>query len=263
MSSAVANKTQPVDVAKVFHARVQSVAGTLRVSRSILNGKISRHILSDTTGFTTLFSFQKLALGERCGDKSFVGSISGELVLSVNAAYTRPEQSRSKKRSLDTTVEEAARAVARVRKSGKDAESVTEGSYEVAKQTISDILKVKGASGENAIESWALSLRKPGEYGAAPSTDGRPSLVIAARVAAGVAISIASMSNAIKLCKDGMITVGSDAVVSDFDLPMTEQCREAHDRGQRSILFLASVPHVDDPLPPATKEGDNTSPLTK
>ena len=71
--------------------------------------------------------------------------------------------------------------------------------------------------------------------------------MIAARVAAGVAISISSMSNAIKLCKDGMITVGSDAVVGDFNLPMTEQCREAHHQGQRSILFLASVPHVDDP----------------
>tara|TARA_B110001450_G_scaffold79269_1_gene75223 strand:- start:351 stop:1133 length:783 start_codon:yes stop_codon:yes gene_type:complete len=256
MSSGVNTAAKPVEVAKAFHARVQSVASTLRVSKSSLNGKISSHVLSDSTGFTTLFSFQKLALGERCGDKSFVGSISGELVLSVNAAYTRPEQSRSKKRSFDTTAEEAARAVARVRKSGKDADSVTEGSYDVAKQTISEILKVKGASGENALESWALSLRKPGEYGAAPSADGRPSLVIAARVAAGVAISIASMSNAIKLCKDGMITVGSDAVVSDFNLPMTEQCREAHDRGQKSILFLASVPHVDDPPPSSAKDGD-------
>jgi len=249
MSSVVTTPSKPVDVAKAFHARVQSVASTLRVGKSTLNGNISSHVLSDSTGFTTLFSFYKLALGERCGDKCFVGSIFGELVLSVNAAYTRPEQPRSKKRSIDTVSEEAARAVARVKKSGKDAERVTEASYDVAKQTISDILKVRGASGENALESWALSLRKPGEYGAAPSEDGRPSLVIAARVAAGVAISIASISNAIKLCKDGMITVGYDAVVSDLDLPMTEQCREAHDRGQRSILFLASVPHVDDPPP--------------
>jgi hypothetical protein len=254
--SSVVTQTQPVEVAKAFHARVQSVAGNLRVNKSTLNGKVSSHVLSESTGFNALFSFQKLALGERCGDKSFLGSISGELVLSVNAAYTRPEQPRSKKRSIDTTVEEATRAVARVRKSGKDAESITEGSYEIAKQTISEILKIKGVSGENALESWALSLRKPGEYGAAPSKDGRPSLVIAARVAAGVAISIASMSNAIKLCKDGMITVGSESVISDFNLPMTEQCREAHERGQRSILFLASVPHVDESRPSSEKEGD-------
>ena len=53
-----------------------------------------------------------------------------------------------------------------------------------------------------------------------------------------------------------MITVGADAVVSDFNLPMTEQCREAHERGQKSILFLASVPHVDDPPRSVAKDGD-------
>tara|TARA_B110001450_G_scaffold224430_1_gene222039 strand:+ start:1580 stop:2362 length:783 start_codon:yes stop_codon:yes gene_type:complete len=254
MSSIVTQIGQPIDVAKAFHTHVQSVSSNLQVSKSTLNGKVSSHIVTERTGFSTLFSFQKLALGERCGDKSFVGTIAGELVLSVNAAYTRPEPPHSKKRGIDTTTEDATRAIAKIRKSGKDADSISEESYEVAKQTISDILKIKGASGENALESWALSLRKPGDYGATPVKDGRLSLMIAARVVAGVAISIASVCNAVKVCNDGMITVSSDSVVGDFNLPMTEQCKEAHERGQRSIIILASVPHVDDTT---SREDDN------
>lgn len=247
--------TQPpsaVDVAKALHARVQQSASALRVSRSSLNGRVSSHVVSSNTSFSSMFQFQKIALGERCGDKSFIGSIAGDLVFSVNTAFTRqPEQ--SKKRKADTTLDEATRAVDRIKKSGTDAEQITEQSYEIAKSTICDLLKVKGASGERALESWAISLRKPGEYGANPSADGRPSLVIAARIAAGVAISISSLASAMKLCRDGMITVSGDAVNTDFNLPMTEQCKEAHERGQKSILFLASVPHVEPKAP--EKEG--------
>lgn len=244
--------TQPaVDVARALHARVQQSAGLLRVTKSILNGRVSSHVMASNTSFSSMLQFQKIAHGERCGDRSFVGSISGELVFSVNTAFTR--RSESKKRKADTSSEEATRAVDRIKKSGKDAAMVTNKSYDIAKSAIGELLKIRGASGERALESWAVSLRKPGEYGAAPSADGRASLVIAVRIAAGVAISISSLAGVIKMCKDGMITVSGDAVDADFNLPMSEQCSEAHERGQRSILLLASVPHMDES---PEKEGD-------
>lgn len=244
MTTVRSPQDNPVEVAKALHTRVQQSAPSMRVTNSRLNGRVSSHVMPPNTSFTAMFQFQKLAIGERCGEKSFVGSVSGDLVFSVNAAYTRQPE-RGKKRKADTSVEEAARAIERVKRSGEEAERVTDESYDVARSTISNILKIKGASNERALESWALSLRKPGQYGAAPSADGRPSLVIAARIAAGVAISISALLSAIHLCKDGMITVSDNTVTGDFDLPMTEQCKESHERGQRSILFLASVPHME------------------
>jgi len=191
-----------------------------------------------------MFAFQKLALGERCGERSFIGSITGDLCFSVNTAYRKPVENKSKKRRADTELDEAQRAVAKIKKSGKDADMITQGSYTIATESISNLLKMKGASLEPCLESWAISIRKPGEYGAAPSTDGRPSLVIAARLTGGVAVPISTIVNVFKSCRDGMISTSGENVTKEFQLPMSEQCREAHERGQKSILFLASVPHV-------------------
>ena len=242
----MASTVQPSEALKTFHERVRSYATSLGITKSTANGRVSSHVVSNSTTFASMFQFQKLASDGSCGEQTFVGSISGELVYSVNILHKKGDKVLvGKKRRADTTTEEATRAILRVQKSGSDANSITEGSYNVAKQTISNLLKIKGSSGENALESWAVSLRKPGDYGAAPSKDGRSSLVIAARMAGGLPIPMSAIYSALQFCKDGMITVSNDKVSTEFDLPMTEQCKEAHERGQKSILFLASVPHVD------------------
>lgn len=245
--------------ARAFHDRVVSTGNSFNIRRSTLTGSLSSHELPDSTELATLLSMQTLARTESCGDKSFVGSISGKLVFSVNVAYVPPNNEKSKKRRIDTTMDDATRAVDRIKRSLKDASSVTERSYTIAKNAVASLLKIKGASGENALESWALSLRKQGEYGSVPRKDGRSNLVIAVRISAGVAVSILDVSNALSACRDGMITVSCKSVADDFDLPMTEQCMEAHQQGQKSILFLVSVPHVDDP--DATAQAADAAPV--
>lgn len=241
-----ASAPSDANVARAMHARIQQSAGALRVSKSTLNGRVSSHTIPSSIPFSNMIAFQKIAIGERCGEMTFLGSIQGELVLSVNTGYSKPESNGKKKRQADTTAEEADRAIAKIKKSGDDAMVVSKGSYAVAKETISEMMKLKGASGEPVLESWAVSLRRPGEYGAALSESGRPSLVIAMRLAGGIAIPLSMIYTAVKACRDGLVTVSTDSVNSDFDLPMTEQCREAHDRGQKSLLLLASVPYVED-----------------
>ena len=239
-----------VDVARALHARIQQSVALDCVIKSVLNGRVTSHTVSSAVAFSNLVAFQNVAKREKCEDRSFIGSINGELVFSVNVGYSKPVKCGGRKRKADTAADEADRALDRIKKSGLDAEGVSDSSYAVAKETICDMLRLEGASGEPVLESWAVSLRTPGQYGASPSTASRPSLVIAMRLAGGIAIPLSIIHSVVTHCKDGMITISDDSVNRDFDLPMTEQCREAHDRGQKSLLLLASVPHVE-PQPTA------------
>ena len=235
----------PIDVAKAFHDRVRQVETSLCVVKSTLNGRVSSHMFGEKTSFKTLVAFQNIAQSEKCSEMSHVGTIDGSLCLSVNAAYkpTSPG-AKSKKRKADTEFDTAQAAVSKVKNSGQGSESVSEESYTVATNTIASLLKLTGASQETCLEAWAVSLRKQGQWGAAPSSDGRPSLVVAARLAGGVAIPLSSVIFCFRDCCDGMVSVSTDCVNEDFDLPKTEQCLEADKRGQKSMLFLASVPHA-------------------
>lgn len=234
-----------VEVAKAFHDRVHQVSGTMSVVKSCLNGRVSTHVFSDKTSFSTLITFQKIAQAEKCNEKSHIGTIGGELCLSVNAAYKASgEEPKSKKRKAYSELDEAERAVAKVKKSGESADKVSEESYQIATDSITNLLKLKGASQEPCLEAWAVSLRKEGEWGAASSPDGRPSLVVAARLTGGIAIKLSSVLSAFKSCRDGMVSISTESVNADFNLPKTEQCLEADQQGQKSMLFLASVPHI-------------------
>lgn len=240
-----------VSTTRAMHARIQQSASELRVIKSVINRHVTSHTIGTSVPFSNVDSFQQIAVSERCGERSFLGSIQGEIVLSVNIGYVKPYKE-GKKRRADTTSDDADRALAKIKKSGDDASKISSASYMVAKETITNLLKLRGASGEPVLESWAVSLRLPGQYGAAMSVTSRPSLVIAMRLAGGIAIPLSPIHAIVKSCKDGLITVATEVVNPDFNLPMTEQCREAHDRGQKSLLLLASVPHVDDtPVPDA------------
>lgn len=231
-----------LQLASEFHTRVNAVSGALGLQNSKLNGKVSSHSLPEKTSLNTLFSFQKLTKDSSCGEKSQIGTINGKLLLSLNAAYAPSVQPTSRKRKADTEREQAQRALAKVRKS-EGGERVSEESFEAATDLVGKLLKLRGAGGETCIEAWAVTLRKPGQFGHQTSPDGRPSLVVSARIAGGVAIQLSLVLDAFKHCRDGMIYTGDSSVNEDFDLPMSEQCREAHERGQRSMLLLASVPH--------------------
>lgn len=225
------------------HRAVQQAASTLRITKSVIKERVSVHTLSDPTPFSSMFSFQKIATGLGMGSKTLLGSMGGDLVFSINTAYIAAEPPSKKKRSLDTSAEDAERAVARVKRSGQDADKISESSFTAAQNCIADLLKLKGVMGESVIESWAVSLRKQGQWG---SSNGKPSLVIAVRLAAGVAVPLSGLCTVMRVCRDGMMATSAERVSNDFDLPLTDQGRAADEVGQKSILILASVPHLED-----------------
>lgn len=240
----------PADIADV-HADVLRSSEGLKVQRSALNGQVSVHTMKKTTTFSTLFQFQRIATNQHHGGRSFVGSIAGSLVLSINSGYGFSaasssggvEGKRSKKRGRDTSEEDAERAVWKVRSSNAAA-SVTKASYAAAKQCVADMLKLRGAGGEVVVESWAVSVRTKGEWGA---TAERETLVLGARLVAGVALPLGALCAAVATCRDGLLTVDTEKVDAAFDLPLSDQGKAAQGSGQRSILLMAAVPHVPDP----------------
>ena len=211
--------------------------------------------MPESVTFANLFAFQKIASSCNNGAKSLLASVQGEIVLSINTAYSEPSATesdrKSKKRSRDTGTEEAERAVHKVRRSGKDAAMVSDASYNAAISIIADMLKLRGPHSENVVESWAVSLRTAGQWAANASPGGAPKLVIAMRITAGVPLSMGRLCHALRLCRDGMVTVAVERISGDFNLPMSDQATAAEDSGQKSMLLLATVPQLENVTPPA------------
>lgn len=210
--------------------------------------------MPESVTFANLFAFQKIASACNNGTKSLLASVQGEIVLSINTSYSEPSAAdagrKGKKRSRDTGVEEAERAVQKVRRSGKDSGMVADASYGAATAIVAGMLKLKGPHAENVVESWAVSLRTAGQWAANTSPGGAPKLVIAMRIAAGVPLSMGRLCHALRLCRDGMVTVAVEKISGDFNLPMSDQATAAEDSGQKSMLILATVPQLESVIPP-------------
>lgn len=232
------------------HRTLQQSASTLKVVRSTMRNRTTTHSMPETTAFASLFGFQKIAHQVSCASKTFMGSIDGDIVLSVNTAYSPSENtggSKKKKRGRNTAEEDADRAVAKVERSGADADKVSQATFNAARGVLEAMLETRGVSNEPVIESWAVSLRKPGSWGATQNGGGVPSIVIGFRLTAGVPIPLGELCNALRVCRDGLVTTSTERVNTDFDLPLSDQGAAAQGSGQKSILLLASIPHLDDP----------------
>ena len=231
--------------ASEMHASVLRSAEALKIQSSTLRGLVSVHTMRPTTPFSGMFKFQKLAVDQRHGERAFVGSIEGNMVLSINTGYgaSAGSSKQSKKRARDTSEDDAERAVSKVRR-GDNGAAVTAASYAAAAQCVASLLRLRGAGGERVVESWAVSMRKKGEWGA---TQDREALVLAARLTAGVALPLGALCAVVRTCRDGLLTVDTDKVDPTFDLPLSDQGKAAQGSGQRSILLMAAVPHLTDP----------------
>lgn len=215
----------------------------LHIVTSNLHGAVSLHTMPERVALSKLHAFQNIA--ESCGhaNGAFVGSIDSTLTLSINTKYAKPKAPFERKRRRDSAEEQAAEAVARVRKSGQGAEKLSEASYATAQTMVADVLRLRGAHGECVVESWAVSLRAPGEWGAHISD--MFCLVVAFRFAAGVAIGLHVLLHALRPCRDGMLTTCTSGVAKDFDLPKSDQGEAALSMGQKSMLLMAAVPNPD------------------
>lgn len=180
-----------------------------------------------------LASFASVAHSERL--QAFCGSVDGDLVLSARPPLAPPAEPRPKKRARDDTEENVDRAIAKLKKS---TENVSPEGFDSAKNFLLNFLKIRGPQRENVLESWSVSVRHPGTWGATSST----SLVLAFRLSAGVAVSAHAIVEALKGCSDGMLTTDETKIPPEFKLPLSSQGVESAVHGQSSISVFATVP---------------------
>lgn len=228
------------------HRTLQQSASTLHIRSSVVKNNTATHTMPDTTAFSSLFGFQKILHQLNCASQSFLGSLDGKIVLSVNAAYRPPDKPvKKKKRNRETEDEDADRAVAKVEKSGKNADKISAGTFRATRGVLAEMLKIRGANNEPILESWAVSLREQGSWGSTQNPNGLPSVVVGFRFAAGVPIPLGTLCAALRVCRDGLVTTSMDRVNDDFNLPLSQQGNSAEESGQKSILVLASLPHIE------------------
>ena len=232
--------------APAAHSVLVQAAGALRVSRSELRNRVSVHRMPPTTPFSSMFGFQKIASAERHAERTFVGSLGGEIVFSLNTGYATGLEDAGKcgvppkkrKRARDTADEDAERCTQKVYIHARE-RSVSERSLEAGRECLAALLKLRGAQGERIVESYVLSVRKKNG-----TTDG---LVLGTRLSAGVPVSMSALCEAVRTCRDGLFTVDGAKLKQDFDLPLSDQGKAADASGQKSLLLMASVPHIPDP----------------
>tara|TARA_B100001175_G_scaffold317318_3_gene333787 strand:+ start:490 stop:1152 length:663 start_codon:yes stop_codon:yes gene_type:complete len=210
---------------------------------------ISVHHMKSTVTASAMFKFQQIASQHGHAERTFVGSIAGGTVVSVNSGFAPKGKGAaapnppSNKRARDSGGEDAERALAKVKRSN-EAATITAASYAAAKQCIQELLRLRGAGGEAVVESWVVSMRQKGQWGA---TDGREGLMLGVRLAAGVALPLSALCHTLRVCRDGVLTTDTSRVDPSFDLPLSDQGRVAEGSGQRSLLLMAAVPHLEDP----------------
>ena len=221
-----------------IHQRLCRQTVQLNSKRNFVRNRTSVHVVSDTLTLRTVTAFYQVAVSERLQGGSYIGSMDGEMVLSINTERKAapPAADAPKKRKREGEEEnQAERAVQKVKRVASDVFS--EDIYKHAKEAIVSLLKIRGPLGENVLESWSLSARTPGQWGANRTS----ALIISFRISAGVAVSLQSLTEATKGLSDGLVTIEESQVPEEFRLPQSEQGHESSSHGTKSLSVYVTV----------------------
>lgn len=235
------------DVKAEVHRQLTRVAASHGCKTSTFNNGVSVHRMTDALSFENVKSVLTASKGHE--RRLFIGTVDGQIVVSLNFNHEPPSSngpsngSKSKKRSRDPHEEAAELTVNRVKKGLSESSGVTEQMLETAQKAVHSMLSsVRGANGENAIESYGLSFKALDKPEAGSGT--RPRLILSARIAPGVAVPVQILFGALgaKCTQDGMLTVqDSSTLASGFNLPLSEQAQAAVSHGQKAVSLFATV----------------------
>tara|TARA_B110001452_G_scaffold193185_1_gene163150 strand:- start:864 stop:1607 length:744 start_codon:yes stop_codon:yes gene_type:complete len=234
------------------HEAVVTVARRHNVESSSLIGTVSRHVLASTTTFQTLASLHG---GAKDANKilrayDFVATSGAKLVFSVKfnlpmsgSGEAEPEpRPRTTKRKRDLADGHCLQVQSCVKRVNTGAGSaVPRQEVDVAEAVLTRMVRdVRGPNGEMLVESFGVFVRKLSEQ------DERPSLVLAVRINAGLAVPVSQLKAALGSCwQDGVVSSESSVMgVQDSDLPLTDEGSASLAQGNSPLLVVTSVPKV-------------------
>ena len=227
-----------------------------------LRNGISAHACQSPVAFDTLQKFIKsvVKITGRCDEFGiFVGSIGGNVVLSARLQHSPSDSTstaalappnRKRRRGVEDERVGAAIAAARSKlpkRNGGDGatEPADPPAMQLAAKVLRNILEPGLAlRDENVIESCGVSVSSRGAKPTGPTQP--PPLIIAARLSAGVGISLPKLQSRLGTCfGDGMITTDPNIVGEDYKLPLSKLGAVIEATGQRSLLLFAGVPTTE------------------
>ena len=184
------------------------------------------------------FAQMRTFLAAAAGDekRAFVGTVAGEIVLSVNFSFA-PAAAPRKRRRGDAEAVQA--EVDRVRRCTDASDDLLAAASEAALA----LTEQSGSSGERVIESWGLSAKTQQPPANANLLSERPALVLSARISPGVAVSVSGLKQALGTCfADGMLVVGDSAALpASCQLPVGEHAAAALAAGQTAATLICTV----------------------
>jgi hypothetical protein len=228
------------------HDAISRVAARQGFASSFRNG-VSIHRIQLSSSFNSL---KEVLAASQHEHKTFIGTLDGQAVVSVNFNYQPPQaiQTKTKKRGRDSDNESVQAAIDRVRNGLTSEDDVNETMLEHARGALYALLtKLRGAQNESVVESWGLSCKRQEANGHAnghANGQARPRLILSARFTPGVAVPLAQLFHCLgPLTGDGMVTVQpSCSLASAFNLPLSQTALAAEVHGQKALTLFATVP---------------------
>jgi len=237
-----------------LHDAIAKAASKISDVSSTFQNGVSLHKLPQSVSFTQLRAVFDVT--KENDAKTFVGTIQGRIVVSVNFNYEPYETAEvgrkggkvGKKRGRDANEEAVQAAIDRVKR-GVPHDDVDSTALENARAALYAILTtLRGARNETAVESWGLSYKKE----EAVSKSQRPRLILSVRLSPAVAVPVKQLFRVLGAnCRsDGMMTTqDSSGVSGGFNLPLSEQATTAEAHGQKALTVFATVGGVVDVRP--------------
>lgn len=246
----------------------------LKTAANKLRNGTSSHTLDSPVSLSQVQAFltaSSACKGLVASSKRFhIGSVGGSLVLSSRLRPSAPvstgTKTSTKKRGYDDS-EDRAKAVleaarTRLNNNKNDKIDVTDELLQRAEETITRLFRdLRGAAGEVVVEALGLSVsthgaaaaekQSPASVKALPTPPTRPKLILAARLAAGVAIPLDVLRRALMPGKegsecddkfpDGMLSVSPENLAPEYRLPISTLTKTVEAEGQKPILLFSSV----------------------
>jgi hypothetical protein len=230
---------------QMHDAIAEAVTKNGGVESSFSNG-VSKHVMQNSISFSQLRTV--LAATKGNDEKAFLGTLKDKLVFSVNFNFETAEplkvgmvgNNAGKKRGRDVNEEVVQAAVERVKR-GVSQDDMDNTALENARNALYSLLtSLRGARGEVAIESWALSFKKTEPSNAKQQ---RPQLILSSRLTPAVAIHLKTLFRLMgpNCRQDGMLTIDSGMVSNGLNLPLSEHALTSEEYGQRSLTMFATV----------------------
>ena len=234
------------------HRSLTTVATAQSCSKSELTANhVSVHTLPQTASFSNIDALATAAKAE-----SYVGTIEQDLVFSSRLGAkkaARPDTDteeateeaaepppKKRRRFADNGFDENVQRVATARERlAKQAPTLPSEELDVAQKVLTKLVKdLRGPGGEIVVQSSAILSKKLGV------SDSRPRVVVAARLNAGVEISVSLLKSCMAECwNDGVLTTLSTLHgIGHVELPLSEEAQASAFFGNATILLVTSVP---------------------